>query len=177
LKNHWNTNAQEGSMHWYMLVTGAPEVPADLTLEEIGALPRPMDLFRALYAELLGIRLTTWTETGCEIEPRELQVVHGFFGNAACGLRVTEQLSLATSMLPLRAHIETYGLPGMQIIWLHDWEKYGQGGHCRFKHGELRAAFATPELQAHFARIWHRIFGNEPQFRLAETNTEAVTDA
>jgi hypothetical protein len=101
-------------------------------------------------------------------------VVTGYYGTERLGLISTERMSLETSMVPLQINDQTYGLPTMQIDWHHEWHKDGQGGHCRFRHGQLLARFASAAAQLQFAQIWEATFERVPQFEPTPPNMTRI---
>ena len=153
-------------MDWLVLVDGAPDATND-PWNEPEAIPDPLNFFRVLCWEIGGIELGPITILDRQIEPREDELVSGFQGTDQIGVRIVEHRSLFSSMFPVEAWQETYGLSGMQVTWEYNWAYAGQAGHSIFEHRLLRAWFATPAAQAQFERIWHTAFGKFPVFQPA----------
>ena len=79
-----------------------------------------------------------------------------WFGSDAFGTKVTEIESPETTAFPMYCTWETFGLPGMKVIWKYSLEYAGQLG------------FDTLADQQRFTGIWERVIGKVPVFESSE---------
>ena len=145
-----------------LLASGAPDEPDTGDWDAICATPGPRWLFAALFRELAaGLP----EPSPAEVSEDETHRVHTFwFGSAAYGIQVKETESPETTVFPMYCTWETFGLPGMKVIWNYSLEYAGQLGYVAFRHGKLVCNFNSAADQRRFAEIWQRVVGKTPKF-------------
>jgi len=100
-----------------------------------------------------------------EVSEDETHRVHSiWFGSDASGVHVTETESPETTAFPMFCTWETFGLPGMKVIWNYSLEYAGQLGYAAFRHGKLVCNFDSSTDEQRFAEIWQRVIGKTPKF-------------
>ena len=144
------------------LTSGAPDEPDTGDWGAVCNTPGPGSLFKALFSELSsGLP----EASPAELREDETHRVHTIWlGSEACGVRVTETESVETTALPMYCIRETFGLPGMKVIWNFKLEYAGQLGYVAFRHEKLVCTFDTPADERRFAEIWQSVIGKTPQF-------------
>ena len=144
------------------LVGGAPDEPETSDWDAICATPGPRQLFEALFDELTpGLPASS----PAAVSEEDAQRVHTiWFGQDTFGIRVTETESSETTAFPMRCAWETFGLPGMKIVWNYSLEHAGQLGYVAFRHGALVCQFDSAADEQRFAAIWQRIIEKTPIF-------------
>jgi hypothetical protein len=147
------------------LSSGAPDEPDTGDWDAICATPGPRWLFAALFCEIAaGLPEQSPTEVS-EDETHRVHTI--WFGSDAFGVRVTEIQSPETTAFPMFCTWETFGLPGMKVIWSYSLEYAGQLGYAAFRHGNLVCNFDSSTDEQRFAEIWQRVIGKTPKFDAA----------
>jgi hypothetical protein len=144
------------------LVSGAPDEPATGDWDALGDTPGPHRLFEALFRELAaGLPDQASHETRTDDTDR----VHDIWlGSAALGVRVTETESVESTMFPMSCRWETFGLPGMKLIWDYKLDHAGQLGYAAFRHVKLVCRFDRPADARRLAEVWQRVYARAPEF-------------
>ncbi len=147
------------------LISGTPDEPDTGDWDAICATPGPKNLFAALFLELAaGLPARSPAEVS-EDDTHRVHVI--WFGNDAFGVLVTETASAETTAFPMSCTWETFGLPGMKVIWSYSLEHAGQLGYTAFRHGRLLCDFESAADERRFADIWQRVIGKAPEFTAA----------
>jgi hypothetical protein len=148
-----------------LLASGAPAEPDTGDWDAICATPGPNSLFAALFLELAaGLP----QRSPAEVSEDETHRVHTIWlGSDAFGVKVTEIESPETTAFDMHCKWETFGLPGMKVIWNFTLEHAGQLGYAAFRHGKLVCDFDTAADEQRFAEIWRRVIGKTPKFDAA----------
>jgi hypothetical protein len=157
-------------MQRLQLKEGAPDEPDTGDWNAICATPGPRGLFVALFHTLAsGLS----GPSADEVSEDETHRVHTFwFGSDASGVKVTEIESPETSAFPMYCTWETFGLPGMKVIWKYALEHAGQLGYAAFRHGKLVCDFDSAADRQRFVEIWQRQIGKTPVFEPVEKDDE-----
>jgi hypothetical protein len=144
------------------LSSGAPDEPDTGDWDAISATPGPRRLFAALFREIAaGLP----EQSPAEVSEDETHRVHTiWFGSDAFGVRVTEIQSPETTAFDMFCTWETFGLPGMKVIWSYSLEYAGQLGYAAFRHGNLVCNFDSSAEEHHFSEVWQRVIGKTPKF-------------
>ncbi len=153
-------------MQRLQLKDGAPDEPDTGDGDAICATPGPRWLFAALFREVASGLPELSAD---EVSEDDAHRVHTFwFGSDAYGVQVTEIESAETSAFPMYCKWETFGLPGMKVIWKYALEHAGQLGYAAFRHGKLVCNFDSPSDEQRFDEICRREIGKTPVFEPAE---------
>jgi hypothetical protein len=73
-----------------------------------------------------------------------------------------------TTAFPMYCTWETFGLPGMKVMWKYSLEYARQLGNTAFRHGKLECTFDTIADRQRFTGIWERVIGKVPVFESLE---------
>jgi hypothetical protein len=145
------------------LTDGAPDEPDSSDWDALCAgNPSPQQLFVALF-DRIARGLPDRGPT--EVDEDDTHRAHTtWFGDARYGIKVTEIASVETTDFPMVCTWETFGLPGMAVVWRYALEYAGQLGHCAFRHRELMGDFDTAADQRRFTDVWREVIGKVPVF-------------
>jgi hypothetical protein len=147
------------------LTHGAPDEPDTGDWDAICKTPGPRQLFVALFHEISGGLPKQLPEQVCEDDARRVHKI--WFGDESLGIEVTETESSETTAFPMFCKWETFGLPGMKVVWNYSLEFAGQLGFAAFRHGSLICNFETEADRQRFSNIWYRIIGKAALFELS----------
>src|SRR5262249_15978831 len=142
---------------------GAPDEPDSSDWDALCAgNPSPQQLFVALF-DRIARGLPDQQPTA--LDEDDTHRVHTiWFGNRDYGIKVTEIASVETTDFPMLCTWETFGLPGMTVVWRYALEYAGQLGHCAFRQRSLVCEFDGDAEQRRFAEIWQAVIGKVPVF-------------
>jgi hypothetical protein len=145
------------------LTEGAPDQPDAGDWDAICDTPGPRQVFDALFQDLVGRGLPA--ETSHSVSEDDTHRVHTIWcGTDKLGLKVTEIESPETSALPMYCTWQTFGLPGMSIVWNYSLEYAGQLGYVAFRHGRLECSFGSDADLQRFVGLYQAAIGKTPVF-------------
>src|SRR5262249_48372360 len=124
------------------LTAGAPDEPDSSDWDALCAgNPSPQQLFVALFDRIArGLP----DQQPISLNEDHTHRVHTiWFGDHRYGIKVTEIASVETTDFPMGCTWETFGLPGMTVVWRFALAYAGQLGHCAFRQRELVCDFDT----------------------------------
>lgn len=152
---------------WMVLAGGLPREPEPGNLDDLTTLPGPYSLLQAVLFELCGLHLNDLSrreDPTATAAAEETETRHFVIGNDTTGFKQSEQTFGASTAIPMRVSVETYGLPDIGIRWRYTLGHMEQLGYCAFRHDRLQVAFATEQARHGFKHIWQRVFDNPPLF-------------
>ncbi|MBI3514050.1 MAG: hypothetical protein HY060_08320 [Proteobacteria bacterium] len=152
-------------MSRWRLIGGAPDEPDTGDWDAICDTPGPRRVFVALF-EQSGVDPVVPTSTA--VSEDETHRVHTIWcGSDRLGVKVIEIASPETTAFPMLCTWETFGLPGLKLIWQYSLEKAGQLGYAAFRHAALICEFDSEADRRRFTELWQQALGKTPVFEPA----------
>ncbi len=152
--------------NWVVLAGGFVREPEHGNWDELTSLPGPRRLLEALFSELAGVDVSPHKSDGQDVAAADegVAVRHFTCGTDAVGYRQTETVVLESTSFPISVAVQTFGLPGLEVVWDFNLTYQGQFGHSGFEHRHLLARFENVGAKAQFQQIWLKTFGSIPEF-------------
>ena len=145
------------------LIEGAPNEPDTSDWDAICETPGPQQVFHALFHDLAGCGLPA--KTSNTVSEDSTHRVHTIWcGTDKLGVKVTEIESPETSAFPMYCVWETFGLPGMKVVWNYSLEYAGQLGYVAFRHNRLECDFMSDSDLQRFVDVYNHAIGKTPIF-------------